>query len=151
MDPIPIERLSGQNIAAWCLYKFGVKAWLNWLKFVLPFQLETAVIIYNKPLPSLPYFSHLTLHIYYFLWPCSPGRAMASSFTRFRDHTQDAPQSVGLLWTSDQLVAETSTWQHTTDKHPCPRWDRNPRSWQASGRRPMPYTVRPLGPALTFI
>jgi len=26
----------------------------------------------------------------------------------------DASQSVGLLWTSDQLVAETSTWQHTT-------------------------------------
>jgi hypothetical protein len=24
----------------------------------------------------------------------------------------DAPKSVGLLWTSDQLVAETSTWQH---------------------------------------
>jgi hypothetical protein len=38
----------------------------------------------------------------------------------------DAPQSVGLLWTSDHLVAETSTWQHTThtvDKHPCSRWD----------------------------
>jgi hypothetical protein len=37
--------------------------------------------------------------------------------------THDAPQSVGLLWTSDQLVAETSTWQHTTDtteKHPFP-------------------------------
>jgi hypothetical protein len=35
----------------------------------------------------------------------------------------DAPQSVGFLWTSDQSVAETSTWQHstiTTDKHPCP-------------------------------
>jgi len=27
---------------------------------------------------------------------------------------RDAPQSVGLLWSSDQLVAETSTWQHTT-------------------------------------
>jgi len=26
----------------------------------------------------------------------------------------DAPQSVGLLCTSDQLVLETSTWQHTT-------------------------------------
>jgi hypothetical protein len=40
----------------------------------------------------------------------------------------DAPQSVGLLWTSDQPVAKTSTWQntiHTTDKHPCPRWDSN--------------------------
>jgi hypothetical protein len=24
-------------------------------------------------------------------------------------HTHDAPQSAGLLWTSDQLVAETST------------------------------------------
>ena len=47
-------------------------------------------------------------------------------------------QSVGLLWTSDQLVAETSTWQHTTlttDKYPCPRWDSNPRSQQVSGRR----------------
>jgi hypothetical protein len=51
---------------------------------------------------------------YYFLWLCSPVRVMASSFTRFRDHTHDAPQSVGLLWTSDQLVAETSTRQHAT-------------------------------------
>ena len=35
-------------------------------------------------------------------------------------------RSVGLLWTSDQPAAETSTWQHTTlktDRHPCPRWD----------------------------
>jgi hypothetical protein len=40
----------------------------------------------------------------------------------------DASQSVGLLWTSGQLVAETSTWQHTTlttDGHPCPRWNLN--------------------------
>jgi len=38
----------------------------------------------------------------------------------------DAPQSVGLPWTSDQSVAETSTLQHTTlttDKHPCPQWE----------------------------
>jgi hypothetical protein len=52
----------------------------------------------------------------------------------------DAPQSVGLLWTSDHLVAETSTWQqHTTltrNRHPCPRWDSNPQSQQANGRRP---------------
>jgi hypothetical protein len=26
----------------------------------------------------------------------------------------DAPQSVGLLWTINQLVAESCTWQHTT-------------------------------------
>jgi hypothetical protein len=29
-----------------------------------------------------------------------------------RSHN-DVPQSVGLLWTSDQSVAQTSTWQHT--------------------------------------
>ena len=31
--------------------------------------------------------------------------------------THDAPQSVGLLWTSDQPVAETSPWQHTQNTH----------------------------------
>ena len=41
----------------------------------------------------------------FFFFCCSPTRAMASSFTRFLNHN-GAPQSVGLLWTSDQLVAE---------------------------------------------
>jgi len=39
-----------------------------------------------------------------------------------RSHS-DTPQSVGLLWTSDGLESETSTWQHktfTTDRHLCP-------------------------------
>jgi hypothetical protein len=31
-----------------------------------------------------------------------------------RSHTLDTPHSVELLWTRDQPVAETSTWQHTT-------------------------------------
>jgi hypothetical protein len=34
------------------------------------------------------------------------------------------------------LVAETSTWQHTTlttERHPCLRWDWNPQSQQSSG------------------
>ena len=54
-----------------------------------------------------------------------------------RSHS-DTPQSVGLLWTSDQLVAETSTWQHTTlttDRYTCPLSDSNPQSQQASGHR----------------
>jgi ABC-type xylose transport system permease subunit len=46
----------------------------------------------------------------FFMWRCGPTRAMASSFTRFFEIThRDTPQSVGLLWTSDQSVAETST------------------------------------------
>ena len=59
----------------------------------------------------------------------------------FYNTHSDALQSVGLLWTSDELVKKTSTWQHTTlttDRHPCPRWDSYPRSQQASGRRPTP-------------
>jgi hypothetical protein len=63
-------------------------------------------------------------------------------FRRFAiTHTLDTTHSVGLLWTSDQLVAETSTWQHTTlttDKQPCLRRDSNPQSQQASSRRPTP-------------
>ena len=57
-----------------------------------------------------------------------------------RSHSTTHPHSVGLLWTSDQLVAETSTWQHTafSDRYPCPRWDSSPQSQQASGRSPTP-------------
>jgi len=62
-------------------------------------------------------------------------------FRGFLITNKDVPHSVGLPWTSDQSVAENSTWQHTTlttDKHPCPLWDSNPQSQQASGRRPTP-------------
>jgi len=48
----------------------------------------------------------------------------------------DTPHSVGLLWTSDQSDAETSTRQHTTltrDKHPCPRRESNQQSQKARG------------------
>jgi hypothetical protein len=63
----------------------------------------------------------------------------------------DTPHLVGLLWTSGHPVAKTCTWQHTTltrDRHPCHRRDSNPRSQQASGRRPTPETARPLGSGL---
>jgi len=84
-----------------------------------------------------------------FMWLCGPTRTMTSSFLRFLDHTQqritvgrtpldewsarriylylttnnthNRQTSIGLLWTSDQLVADTSTWQLitlTTDRHP---------------------------------
>jgi len=53
----------------------------------------------------------------------------------------EAPHSVGLLWSSDQPVAEVCTWQHTIltrDRRPCPRREWNPQSHQASGHRPTP-------------
>jgi hypothetical protein len=81
-------------------------------------------------------------YYYYFLWLCSPARAMASSSTRFLDHTRRRA-TVGR--TPLDEWSETSTWQyttHTTYKHPCPRWDSNPRLQQASGRRPRSYWYR---------
>jgi hypothetical protein len=54
----------------------------------------------------------------------APQWARASSFPRLLDHTQWRTTVGRILSTSYQLVAETSTWQHTTHttyKHPCPR------------------------------
>jgi hypothetical protein len=70
---------------------------------------------------------------YVCFWRDSPQWARAFSFTRALITNKQAPHSVGLLWTSDELVAETSTWQHrtlTTDKHPWPRWKFNPQRQQ---------------------
>jgi hypothetical protein len=61
----------------------------------------------------------------------------------FKIAHNDVSQSVRLLLTSDQFVAGTSVWQHTTlttDKHHCPRWNSNPQSQQASGR-PQTYAL----------
>jgi len=66
----------------------------------------------------------------------------------------DTPHSVGILWTSVRSFAETCTWQHTKlagDRYPCPRQDYNTQSQQPRGRRPTPYTARPLGSAIKYI
>ena len=49
-----------------------------------------------------------------FFWEAQqpPQWAKASSFMRFLDHN-DAPQSVGILWRGDQLVAEIPARQHS--------------------------------------
>ena len=50
-----------------------------------------------------------TVTIFGLFGATAPQWARASPFTRFLGHTNDALHSVELLWTSDQLVAETST------------------------------------------
>ena len=55
----------------------------------------------------------------------------------------DAPQSVGLLWTSDQLVAKTSTWQHTQHSQQinihASQWGFEPTI--SAGERPQTYAL----------
>jgi len=78
------------------------------------------------------------------MYVLSDKRAMASSVWRFLNHTQ---RRTTLLWASDQLVAETSAWQHTTlptDKHPCPPRDSYPQSQQASGLGPRGHWDRQI-------
>ena len=86
------------------------------------------------------------LRIFSFLWRLQPNRGLwpPHSWGFLRSHT-DTPQSVGLLWTSDQPVAETSTWQHTTlttDKHPCPG---GIRTHNLSRRAAADVRLRPRG------
>jgi hypothetical protein len=81
------------------------------------------------------------LFVFFFPWHCCQTRATAASFMTFLDHTHDTPQSVKLLCTSNQPVAEPSTWQHTTlarDRYPRHSRDSNPQSQQAIGRAPTP-------------
>ena len=59
-----------------------------------------------------------------------------------RSDTTDTKQLVGLLWTSDRLVTETSTWQQTTlttDRHPCPAAGFEPTN--SAGERPLTYSL----------
>jgi len=73
--------------------------------------------------------------------PRGPGPPLSRGFEITHN---DASQSVGLLWTSDQLVAETSTWLHTTlttDIHDTGRI----RTHNLSGRAAADPRIRPRG------
>jgi len=76
---------------------------------------------------------------------------MASSFLRFLDHTQRrttvgrTPVNEGSARRRDLYLTTHNTHNRQTSM---PRWDSNPRSQQASGRRPTPSTAWPLGPAV---
>jgi hypothetical protein len=62
---------------------------------------------------------------YFLVWPLLPTHCRCRGLSSLT-----LTQSVGLLWTSDRPVAETSYWQHTiltTDSHLCLRRDSNAR------------------------
>jgi hypothetical protein len=78
---------------------------------------------------------YIYIYVYIFslslsLWLCDPTRVMASSFFRFLDHTQRRI-TVGRTpldeWSARRRDLYLTT-HNTQNKHPCPRWDSNPRS-----------------------
>jgi len=112
-----------------------------WFKTTL-YQVAVTYILYiytDLCLYRLNNFGRNWLDAFFLLWRCDPTRVMAFSFLRFLDHIQRR-NTVGRTpldeWSArrrDLYLIHTAI---TTDKYPCPRWDSNPQSQQASGRRP---------------
>jgi hypothetical protein len=78
---------------------------INYLHWLYPYEQQFA-------LRNSKIFNKYKLLFYLFITSCGAAaqRGLWLPHSRgFRDQTYDAPQSVGLLWTSDQSVAETST------------------------------------------
>ena len=121
----------------------------RWIDHVTELIYRTNMVTFSIVLWPL-----LNVKIFFCFWRNILQWATTSSFTRFLDHTQRHITVGRTPPTSDQLVAKTSIWQHTTlttDRHPCLRWDSNPQSQQASGGRSTPYTAQPLGLAMLRI
>ena len=69
-----------------------------------------------------------------------PTWAMVSSFLRFLDHTQRRT-TVGRTFLDERSAPRKDLYLTTQNKQyrfPCPRWDSNPQSQRASGRRLTP-------------
>jgi len=72
---------------------------------------------------------------FFFIWRNSPQWAMASSFTRFLEHTQrrTAVSTTPLdEWSARRRDLYLKTHNTHNSKHPCPRWDSNPQSQQTA-------------------
>ena len=88
------------------------------------------------------------IYFFFFSWRCGPTPAMASSFLRFLDHTQRritvgrTPLDEWWARRRDLYLTKHNNHNRQTSMH---RWDSNPQSQQASGRRPTPWTARLLG------
>jgi hypothetical protein len=112
-------------ISVHCTFYFFCIWWyylLNWLHLLEKQQFQA------RRLPT----------DFLFLWRCDPKDhgliilQVSRSYTTTHHSRQD---SSGRAISSSQRPLTDSTQQ---TKHPCPRWDPNPLSQQAGGRRPMP-------------
>ena len=87
----------------------------------------------------------------FFFWRNSPQQAAPPHSRGFQITHKNAPHSVGILWTSNQLVSRdlylTTHNTHNRQTSMPPVGFEPPQSQQASGSRPTPQTARPLGPA----
>jgi hypothetical protein len=78
-----------------------------------------------------------------------PQWAMASSFTKFLDHTQRCT-TVGITPLEGWSACRYLTTHNTHYRHQCSRWDSNPQSHRASDRTFISYSGSSKVPTTTF-
>ena len=83
--------------------------WLTWSS-TIPAQTT------SPPLPTPQSHPFFTLIFFFYCGATAQCRPWPPHSFGFYSTYNYAPQLVGFLWTSDQLVTETSTWQLTTFK-----------------------------------
>ena len=97
----------------------------------------------NPELIAVQLYVHIPTHIYIRIWLIFSWltvlEAQGLLTVEVPRSNSDTSHTVRLLWASDRLVAETSTWRYTTlTPSPLPGRDSSPQSQQANGCRHMP-------------
>jgi len=112
--------------------------------FIHEFHINISVLLFTWSLLLRPGCRHQRCEFHCMLFACfwrdSVQWAMASSFTRFLDHTQRRI-TVGRTALDEWSARRRDLYLTTHDTHNrnyCPRWDSNSQSQQASGRRSTP-------------
>jgi len=88
------------------------------------------IVLFNKKFTDLREMNNFPV-IFFFTMTKQPQVGQSFLFIEASRSHSDTSHSAGLLRTSDQPHAQTSTWQHTTltrDRILCPRRHSNPQS-----------------------
>jgi hypothetical protein len=143
LDIIPS---SGQRALKYVRQIYSQRLELNQLSYKIRKPKIINTVIW-RIIKGVPYKMQANTVIIYFFkdivclfWRDSPQWARPFSFTRFLDHTQRRT-TVGRTPLDERSARRRDlylTTHNTHVRHPCLRWDSNPQSQQASGRRPTP-------------
>ena len=104
-----------------CKVTIGTSGWLIYI------YTRSAITLWGTDNNHAIYHEFIRYMIFFYGLTALVGHGLLFEIPRSES---DTPRSLGLLWTSDRPVAETSTWQHTTftrESHPCPCRDSNPQ------------------------
>jgi hypothetical protein len=125
-----VKLLYGKKLAFWYYMKTGV-----------PADLSNTMLRTKNGEKCIMCSVKSVLFNSFFLWRCEPTRALASSFTRFLDHSQrrtTVSRTPLDEWSARHRDLYLTTHNTHNRQTSMPRWDSKPQSQQASGRRPTP-------------